>query len=279
MRPDVPSVVSYLACLSSGQAVALIDPNIPDATLAALARQYQPDIMIGPPNRFDDLEGYRSVDGTTWLRTGPGQGHDINPNLALLLTTSGSTGSPRFVRLSGRAVRSNAESIAAYLGLGAGERAVTTLPLFYTFGLSVLHSHLAAGATVVLTDQSVLRPAFWSIVAEHGCTSFAGVPYTYQMLDRLAFEPLRYPSLKTMTQAGGRLEPGLVASFGHRLAVTGGRLIVMYGQTEATARMAWLPPEHIDDKLGSVGIAVPGGRLYIVEEASAPGRSIIAAPT
>ncbi len=83
-------------------------------------------------------------------------------------------------------MRSNAESIAAYLGLGAGERAVTTLPLFYTFGLSVLHSHLAAGATVVLTDQSVLRPAFWSIVAEHGCTSFAGVPYTYQMLDRLA---------------------------------------------------------------------------------------------
>jgi acyl-CoA synthetase (AMP-forming)/AMP-acid ligase II len=189
----------------------------------------------------------------------------VHPDLALLLTTSGSTGNPKLVRLSGAAVRANAEAIVAALGITGDDVTPTTLPLFYTFGLSVLNSHLLAGATVVLERTGILQRDFWTAVNEHGVTTLAAVPYQYEMLRRLRFDPAKYPTLRTLTQAGGRLRTELVTDFAERMATVGGRLFVMYGQTEATARMAVLPSDRIADKLGSVGLPVPGGSFSIVD--------------
>jgi acyl-coenzyme A synthetase/AMP-(fatty) acid ligase len=167
------------------------------------------------------------------------------------------------VRLSAAAVRANAASIAEFLELGPGERAVASLPLHYSYGLSVLNSHLHSGGTVVFTGESIMRPAFWQAFAAHGCTSFAGVPYAYAILRRTGFERLALPTLRTMTQAGGRMAPDMIAAFHHHLRMRGARLVVMYGQTEATARISYVPPDRLEEKLGSIGVPIPGGRLAV----------------
>lgn len=249
MRNDLPSVLGYLAALRACRPVALLDPALPAAVLADLADRFHPAA----------LSGFAGACGAPKPR--PRGAPDPHPDLAVLLTTSGSTGNPKLVRLSHAAVTANARAIAQALCLGPADVAPTSLPLHYSYGLSVLNSHLAVGATVVLTGAGLLERPFWRQLAEHGCTSLAGVPYQYEMLRRLRFDPAAYPALTTLTQAGGRLRPELVAEFAAKVD----RFFVMYGQTEATARIAVLPPDRLSRKLGSAGLALPGGDLAIEE--------------
>ena len=146
------------------------------------------------------------------------------------------------MRLTARNLEANASAIAEYLALGPGERAIQSLPMHYSYGLSVLNSHLLAGGTVVLTPHSFMRPEFWRDVDEQGATSFAGVPYMYETLHRLRFDPARHPTLRTFTQAGGALRRDLITHFHTGCRAAGARLVVMYGQTEATARISYVPP-------------------------------------
>jgi acyl-coenzyme A synthetase/AMP-(fatty) acid ligase len=165
------------------------------------------------------------------------------------------------VRLSSAAVHANAVSISLYLELGPDERAIASLPFHYSYGLSVLNSHLLAGGSVVLPRGTVVQAGFWSAFERHACTSFAGVPYSYELLRRTGWDRLPLRTLRTMTQAGGWLSPDRVLQLHNEMEFRGGRFTAMYGQTEATARMAWLPPSWLEDKLGSVGVAIPGGNL------------------
>ncbi|MDB4975297.1 MAG: AMP-dependent synthetase and ligase, partial [Myxococcaceae bacterium] len=189
----------------------------------------------------------------------------LHPELAVLLSTSGTTGSPKLVRLSYENVRANARSIATYLELGPSERAISSLPFHYSYGLSVLNSHLYAGASMVVSDASVMRPELWQAMREHACTSFAGVPYAYQIMRRIGFEKQELPALRTLTQAGGKLPAALVAHYAALMKARSGRFIPMYGQTEATARMSYLPPERLPEHAGSIGIAIPEGSLHVVD--------------
>ena len=265
------SVARYLGALAARRPVALLDPDMPRSALLGLLDRFLPALVTGatepPPDGYsaEHLPGL----GPVWAldEAGPRQGGaEPHPDLALLLTTSGSTGNPKLVRLSRRAVQFSAEAIADSLGIDADEVAPTTLPLFYTYGLSVLNSHLVRGATVVLESTGIMQRDFWTAVERYGVTSLAAVPYQYEMLRRLRFDPAKYPTLRTLTQAGGRLRPQLVTDFAERMAAVGGRLFVMYGQTEAGPRMTVLPPERIADKLGSAGLPIPGGRLTICDE-------------
>lgn len=249
-RADTSSIVGYLACLTAGHAVMLID--------AAADAQ-----MVSPI--FDTYRVEFVLDGDTCERLRR-TGEPMRDDLAVLLSTSGSTGTPKYVRLSRRNLDVNAAQIVQVLGIDESERAVQALPLHYSYGLSVLNSHLLAGACVVLPGTSLVRPGFWEAMKEHRCTSMAGVPYTYTILSRIGFANLSLPGLRTLTQAGGRMEPGTVLRFAQHMADRGGRLIVMYGQTEATARIACLPPERVLDKPDRVGRAVPGGRLSLATD-------------
>ena len=247
---DLDSLVAYLAALQHGHVALVVPDGRPaqrDATIAA----YDPDVVCTPGAR-DDVRRTTSA-------------HDLHPDLALLLSTSGTTGSPKLVRLSRDNVASNAAAIADYLALTPADRAVTTLPLHYCYGLSVLHSHLAVGASVVLTDLSVVDACFWDLFARTGVTGLAGVPHTFDLLAASGFEDRDLPTLRQVTQAGGRLAPEDVRRWSRSGRSRGWDLVVMYGATEATARMAWLPPDLAEDHPDSIGVAIPGGHLHLDE--------------
>jgi long-chain acyl-CoA synthetase len=140
---------------------------------------------------------------------------------------------------------------------------VTTLPPSYSYGLSVINSHLQAGGCLVLNEHSVLSREFWATVQRHGATSLAGVPATYQMLLRSGFERMSLPSLRTLTQAGGALGDRATAARCRQVAKRGWRFFVMYGQTEATARISYVPPQRLAEKIGSIGVAIPRGGLSV----------------
>lgn len=186
--------------------------------------------------------------------------------MAVLLSTSGSTGSPRLVRLSYSALQENASSIAVYLGLNKAERPITTLPMHYSYGLSVINSHLAVGATLVLNTDSVISRSFLERLKIQGVTSLSGVPYTYQMLWRTGFFNQELPHLRTLTQAGGRLDEKLLRLLSGYASTTGRRFFVMYGQTEACARISYVPPDCLNKKIGSIGVPIPGGKLEVEAE-------------
>jgi len=239
------ALVAHLAALTHGHVVLLSAPGDP---ARRLAEAWDPDVVVR--------------DGVVRERR-DGTGHDLHPDLALLLSTSGSTGSPKLVRLSHDNLRSNASSIADYLGITPDDRAITSLPLHYCYGLSVVHSHLLAGASLTLTGLSVVDECFWQLAETSGATSFAAVPYTFELLERAGVDPARVPTLRQVTQAGGRLDPERVRAWSARGRRAGWDLVVMYGATEATARMAFLPPELADAHPASIGVPIPGGSLRI----------------
>ncbi|MEQ6901489.1 AMP-binding protein [Nocardioides sp. YIM 152588] len=241
--PTLEFVVAYLAALADGDPVLLMAP------------------------------GDRERHGHLAAAYPPGSTEGLHEDLALLLSTSGSTGSPKLVRLSRDNVASNARSIADYLALRPGDVGITALPLHYCYGLSVLHSHLAAGATVVLTDLSVADACFWDLAERAGVTGVAGVPHTFALLDAVDFRAgvlPRLTSLRYLTQAGGRMAPDRVRSYVGDLGARGVDLFVMYGQTEATARMAYLPPHLALEHPDTIGVAIPGGALRVDPVDGAP---------
>ncbi|GAB2678192.1 AMP-binding protein [Thalassiella azotivora] len=248
---DVGTVVAYLAALAGGHPVLLAPADKP-AAVGALLAAYDPDVVARPDGAGVVLDERR-----------PGSAHDLHPDLALLLSTSGSTGSPKTVRLSVENLRANTEAIAGYLGLTDADRTVTSLPLAYCYGLSVLNTHLLRGGTVALTGASVVDPCFWDLFRRVRATSLAGVPYTFELLDRVGFAAMDLPSLRYVTQAGGRLAPDAVRRYAGLGRERGWDLFVMYGQTEATARMAYLPPSLAAERPSTIGVPVPGGAFRL----------------
>jgi len=260
------AVATYLACLAEELPLGLGEPASMPRTRVIDA--YLPSALILPeqepaPEEYELIGEMSGGELRLWRRCDGAYHVTPHRNLALLLATSGSTGDAKFVRLSLANLLANARSIATYLGLGLGEIAIQSLPLHYSYGLSVLNSHLLAGATVALTGHSFIRPEFWRVVDECRCTSFAGVPYMYETLHRLRIIPTEHASLRTMTQAGGHLRVDFVRHFHEAAMERGARFFVMYGQTEATARIAFVPPERLSEKYESIGIAIPNGRLWL----------------
>lgn len=255
----IEAVAGYLGALAGGHAVLLLDVALDSAMTEGVLSRFGIDTLWSPAHPGGEYVLAR-------LRPQPTPFH---PALAVLLSTSGSTGSFKLVRLGLHNLDANARSIATYLALDERERAITTLPIHYSYGLSILDSHLCVGATVLLTEHSITSRPFWDFFGEHSATSLAGVPYTYEVLHRLRFERMSLPTLRTLTQAGGRLAPDLVRHFAHVAAANGRRFFVMYGQTEAAPRMAYLPPELAAAHPDSIGYAVPGGRFSLRDDLGA----------
>nr|WP_243658810.1 AMP-binding protein [Tamaricihabitans halophyticus] len=259
---ELSSVLDYLGAIAAGRSIALLDPSLEETLLAGLLERFRPAALLGAVGVPPIAGYYPDGEGRTWLREAT-EGVVPHPELAVLLPTSGTTGNPKLVRLSRRAVLHNAETIGKVLGIADTDVAPTSLPLHYSYGLSVLNSHLMRGAAVLLHPEGLFARSFWDAVGEYEVTTFAGVPYHYEMLRKLRFDPARYPSLRTLTQAGGRMRVELVEEFHAKMRAVGGRLFVMYGQTEAAPRMATVPAERLPDKVGSVGCALPDGAFSI----------------
>lgn len=256
----IDTVCRYLAALRGHRPLALLDPQVEAETRAELIARFEPAALWQPGIEGPAPEGYRQHE-YGWIRQAAAA--IVHPDLALLMTTSGSTGAARMVRLSRRGVLANAEAIVQALGITSRDIAPTSMPFHLGYGLSVLNSHLLAGATVVVSAHPVIGPDFWDAVDTYRATSFAAVSHIYELLARLRWTPSSHPSLHTLTQSGSRMRPELIAQLAEALSRAGGRFYLMYGQTEATARIAVLPAHRITDKTTSVGLAVPGGSLSI----------------
>ena len=261
------TLLGYLGCLRADIVPVMLPDDTSSSALQVYRERYRPAYIWLPAARREEL----GLTGAPLLAelyefqllACEGQSPGLHDSLALLLTTSGSTGDPKLVRLSGRNLQANADSIGSALNILPQSCPITLLPFHYSFGLSVINSHLNQGCRLVLTGQGLAERGFWDLFRQHAVTSFYGVPYHFEMLKKFRFERMTLPSLTLMAQAGGRMADELKNEF-HQL----GRLksfsfVCMYGQTEATARIAILQADQFEARHGSVGCAVPGGEISI----------------
>lgn len=264
----IGSLIGYFTFIKNGIVPVMLDEKTDSALLNNLIRVYNPNYLWISDYLRESYPGNKIVfsQHNYSLVLLNEKSVKLNDQLGLLLTTSGSTGSPKLVRLTYENIKANAQSIALYLKLNSNERPISTLPMHYSYGLSVINSHLISGATILLTDKSIVQKEFWLFAREQKATSMAGVPYTYEMLKQLRFFRMSLPDLRVMTQAGGKLSGNLVKEFVDNSIQNGKKFIVMYGQTEATARMSYLPFDSAIEKFNSIGIAIPGGIFKLIDE-------------
>jgi acyl-CoA synthetase (AMP-forming)/AMP-acid ligase II len=227
------------------------------------ATAFRPDL----PVLLDDLLE-QPPSGVVRVEGKPITEFDLDRDAALMFT-SGTTQRPRAVRVTHRNIQANTNSIIEYLALSSSERIMVILPFYYCFGTSLLHTHLRVGGTVVLSNTFTYPETTLDMMEAAQCTGFAGVPSTYQILLRNSSFPRReLPSLRKIQQAGGKLQTVLIRELVN--SKPHAQLYVMYGQTEATARLSYLPPELLPSKLGSIGKGIPGVTLRVLNEEGQP---------
>ncbi len=263
----VAAAAGYVAMLSNRIVPLMLSSSLDEQMLKALIDTYSPS-HIWAPARMKDTLSYSTV-GEKWgyvlLETGlttPA----LYQELSQLLTTSGSTGSPKLVRHSYKNVEANAKNVAAAFKLDEHERAMVSLPINFTQGLSTLCSNLYVGATVLLPVAGLMQKEFWDFIKNQQATSFTGVPYSYEILDKLRFTRMTLPDLKIINQGGGRLNDAMFQKLTEYASQTGKKFIATYGSTETTSRMAYLPPEIAADKCGSIGRALPEGEIRLMDD-------------
>lgn len=259
------SLIGYTCCMINRVVPILVDCNINRERLNNLLNLYRPNYVWMPRylNLFNNTKAiyenweYKLVPYTLDKK------HNIYEELALLLPTSGSTGSAKMVRLSYENIRENAKSIIQYLNIKSSDRAITSLPMCYTFGLSIINTHLYTGACILLTNKKVFDIKFWLFFNTYSGTSISGVPYKYSIMKKMNIGNMNLPTLNTLTQAGGKLTKEECKYFVDFACKNNCRFYVMYGQTEATARISYVPYDMVKEKMSSIGISVPGGTLEL----------------
>lgn len=260
----IGSLLGYTSALSNRIVPLILSAKTEKGLYENLRDMYKPEYLWIPNEMVEEI-GYDTVFsdfGYTLVKTG-------NPtaamydDLSLLLPTSGSTGSPKLVRHSYRNIEANAFNVLRMFGLTPSEKAMAILPMHYTMGLSVIASHLLAGATLLLSGRSLLDKGFWDMLKE--ATSFTGVPYSYEILIKMRFTRMDLPNLKIITQGGGKLTEEMFQALAKYAQEQGKQFIPTYGQSECTARMAYLPAHLAMTKTCSIGMAEPGGQLSIFD--------------
>ena len=270
---DIGGIAGYLALLAANAVPMMVSPTLSPGALDALIAAYRPDCLWLPQqdaDRWPSAERYASLGGYALIGLHNGTCTPaLHDDLALLLSTSGSTGSGKYVRLSHQNVWRNAAAITDYLALSADEIPITTLPPSYSYGLSIIHSHLWVGAGLAVSKKTFFDRDFWDFMREVKATSLSGVPYHYEILKKLRFTRMALPHLRTLTQAGGRMSTDLTREYAIHCQNNGMRFFTMYGQTEASPRISYVPAEQAFAKAGTIGIPIPGGALDLKSETGA----------
>lgn len=267
-KNEYESIFFYINSIERGIVPILIDADSDEFLLKNLIQDYQPEYIFIPSKKIIEFEKYSfksNFKNYTLLKCSQLSCIKLHHELSLLLSTSGTTGSPKLVRLSYNNLISNAFSIAEYLNLDSTEISITNLPMNYSFGLSIINSHLFVGGSVLITVESITQRKFWDLFKKYKVTSLSGVPYTYEILKKFRLLSSDLISLKTLTQAGGKLSNDLIEYFANFSSKYNIKFFVMYGQTEGTARLSYLPPDFVLNKIGSIGIPIPNGEFYIID--------------
>jgi len=263
----IGSLAAYVASMSNKVVPLIISCDMDFEAIQKLIIEYKPEYLWVPERleaKFSYVKVFKSFNFVL-LKTELSP-FDLHKDLSLLLSTSGSTGSPKLVRHTYTNVSENAKNIAAFFELSPKDNAMAILPMHYTMGLSVVTSHLYSGATVLLSNANLTDRKFWTYIKDRNATSFTGVPFSFELLDKLRFFRMDLPDLELLTQGGGKLSKELFIKFADFAKKTSKRFIATYGQTEGTARMAYLPYDKALEKSGSIGKAIPGGKLYLIDQ-------------
>ncbi len=269
---DSESLIAYLAAVAAGHAVAMLNPELDAALNSKLIERFQPDFIVAPrahppDNIWLEIGAYSQAEspyaGQFLLRSTSPNRHPIHPDLTLLNSTSGSTGSPKLVRLSWRNLECNAGQINHLLRSTPQDCTMLTAPIFNAYGQSAIHTMLSIGGSLVLSRERLMSRAYWDGVRHAGCNAIGGTSYFYEVLDRLDLDLLDVPRLTKFGHSGSRLSEHLIRKFHGAIARRGGTLHLMYGQAETTARISGLPPELLPEASRSVGFVVPGGQVRI----------------
>lgn len=274
-RNNVGGIAWVMASIISGNVPLILSANTEESLLRNLLETYRPQFICRPAGD-DGAEGEPVTERHGYsLSATDGDRCVLHDELSHLLPTSGSTGSPKLVRHRYGNIEAAGLNISTFFRLTGNDRPLMVLPLHYTMGLSMVFSHLKVGATILITDRNMTDPAFWKFMKEEGATSFTGVPFSYDILDKMRFTRMKLPDLTLLTQGGGKMPAELNLKFAEYCRDNGKRWVATYGQSEGTARMAWLPEEYAVSKMGSIGIAVPNGRLSLRD---ADGNEITESP-
>lgn len=270
---NAATVISYLSAVEHNIPALLVNKPKKNTELLSIINNYKPKyIFLSTQDSFDEniknitSKQIYSIFDYSLIETIYDTDYDIHPDLSILLTTSGSTGTNKYVRLSKKNILSNAQSIIQYLNILENDRVITTLPFSYSYGLSIINTHILSGASIVLSEYSIIQREFWQLLSATNATTFGGVPYTYEMMQRLKFERMNIPNISYITQAGGRLNTNLTQYFLEECSKKNIQFFKMYGQTEATARISYLEPKYLYEKTDSIGKAIPDGELFVVDE-------------
>lgn len=262
---SIGSLLGYIGALANHIVPLILSAKTEESLYTNLYGLYGPEYVWMPKALHPKLGGTIVFEAWDYVLVKTGMTPPaLYKDLSLLLPTSGSTGSPKLVRHSYRNIEANAENVKNLFGLAPDERAMAILPMHYTMGLSVIASHLKAGASIILSGRSLLDAEFWKMLKAERATSFTGVPYSYELLMKLRFTCMDLPDLKIITQGGGKLTPEMFRALAMYAEEKGKKFIPTYGQSECTARMAYLPPELAMTKTCSIGMAEPGGQLSLI---------------
>ncbi|HLO60081.1 MAG TPA: class I adenylate-forming enzyme family protein [Bacteroidales bacterium] len=268
-------IIAYLGIMKSGNTVVPLNPEVEQANLDYIQNKCQSPLVLTTSRikaRFE-LRNIGIIDEvmlneiTEVNESFQPLKSDTNSNqLAEIIFTSGSTGEPKGVMISHKNLIANTASIIQYLVLGSSDTMLVVLPFYYCYGLSLLHTHLRVGGSIVLNNMFIMLGGIINDLKKYKCTGFAGVPSHFQILLRKSnsFKNSTFPDLKYVTQAGGKLHNAFISEFIESFPSI--KFNVMYGQTEATARLAWLPPEMLPGKIGSCGKAIPGVTLRVSDD-------------
>jgi long-chain acyl-CoA synthetase len=264
---SISSIKQFWSFFKSNHCISLLSPMLADNLKQELESSYQPYFIYDPTRIAIDLYSVKRIDNLNIFEfKGDHINYTIDSRIKLLLSTSGTTGSPKFVKLSEENIILNAYSILDYLPVNENDVSPLNLPLYYSYGLSIFTTNSIRGGKIACSNENLLSKTFWENLNRFGYTSIAGVPFVYEMLDRMGFMKKSYPSLKYLTQAGGKLNDNLLRKFHEYSLINKIQFFVMYGQTEATARMSVLLPKYTEHKIGSIGKAIKNGTFTIDSE-------------
>ena len=261
------SLIGYLAFENNKQVPLLLSAGLDDMLRSNLEAIYMPSYYWVPERKKQEIKGKQvfSACGYVLLKTE----HDPYPleeKLSLLLTTSGSTGSPKLVRHKYGNLEANAKNVAEVFSWGVNEIGICDLPMNYTMGLNVINSHLVVGATVLMVKANLMDPDFWEFIKVNGGTSFCGVPFSYEVMRRVGFDKMDLPKLYTLAEGGGKLTDKMFSWIATYAKSNGKRFCATFGTSETSARMAFLDPALALKKIGSIGKAIPNGELFLLDE-------------
>jgi len=265
---SIESIAGYISFIKSNCVVMLIDSKTKDSEFNLLLQRYSPDFLwcnkkMSLKIQKDFFSIVFALNNFQLLKNKKKISYKINDHLMLLISTSGSLGDPKCVKLSYKNIAQNSLAISEYLKINVNDRAITTLPMNYSYGLSIINTHLNSGASIVLTDKTLVDKLFWKLFDNFKVNNFNGVPFTFEILKKVGLSKIFNKNIRYITQAGGRMNNKYIKEITEKSLKNNIKFYVMYGQTEASPRMSYLDMNLWPNKQGSIGMPIPGGNFWL----------------